>query len=156
MKPHRHCLALIALLAGGLTMAGCSSSPSTRPGGTQAASGAPATAAGATAAGKPKAAVSGKPAGKPLPANTGIPACDDYLSSYVACHRAAAVYAPDQIQSHYESMRDSLLRDSQDPNVRPQLGARCTSLALQLRQALHGKSCAPISPATTSSAAGSR
>ena len=33
-----------------------------------------------------------------LPEHTGIPACDDYLSSYLACHRAAAIYAPDQLQ----------------------------------------------------------
>ena len=85
-----------------------------------------------------------------LPDNTGIPACDDYLSSYVACHRAAAIYKPDQIQGRYEAMRTSLLRDSQDPEIRPQLTARCNSLASQLRQALHGKSCegGPASPSS--------
>lgn len=76
------------------------------------------------------------------PENTGIAACDDYLSSYLACHRAAQIYAPDQLQSRYEAMRTSLMRDSQNPDIRPQLGARCNSLASQLRQALHGKSCA--------------
>ncbi len=76
------------------------------------------------------------------PDNTGIAACDDYLSSYLACHRAARIYAPDQLQSRYEAMRTSLLRDSQNPDIRPQLGARCNSLASQLHQALHGKSCA--------------
>jgi hypothetical protein len=85
-----------------------------------------------------------------LPDRTGIPACDDYLSSYLACHRAAAIYAPDQLQSRYEAMRTSLLRDSENPDIRPQLGARCNSLATQLRQALHGKSCAE-NPAATSS-----
>lgn len=85
-----------------------------------------------------------------LPDNTGIPACDDYLSSYLACHRAAAIYAPDQLQSRYEAMRTSLLRDSQNPDIRPQLAARCNSLATQLRQALHGKSCAEApAPAST-------
>ncbi len=78
-----------------------------------------------------------------LPANTGIPACDDYLASYRACHRAAAIYAPDQIESHYQQMRRSLLRDSLRPEIRPQLAARCNSLAGTLRQALHGKGCAP-------------
>ncbi|MEP7185447.1 MAG: hypothetical protein ABI767_06355 [Rhodanobacter sp.] len=82
--------------------------------------------------------------------NTGIAACDDYLSSYLACHRAAKIYAPDQLQSRYQAMRTSLLRDSQNPDIRPQLGARCNSLASQLRQALHGKSCAS-SPADSSS-----
>lgn len=86
-----------------------------------------------------------EPAGQ-LPDSTGIPACDDYLASYVACHRAAAIYKPDQIQGRYEAMRTSLLRDSQDPAIRPNLAARCNSLASQLRQALHGKSCegAPV------------
>jgi hypothetical protein len=85
-----------------------------------------------------------------LPDRTGIPACDDYLSSYLACHRAAAIYAPNQLQSRYEAMRTSLLRDSENPDIRPQLGARCNSLATQLRQALHGKSCA-ATPAAASS-----
>jgi len=85
-----------------------------------------------------------------LPDRTGIPACDDYLSSYLACHRAAAIYAPNQLQSRYEAMRTSLLRDSENPDIRPQLAARCNSLATQLRQALHGKSCAGT-PAAASS-----
>lgn len=84
------------------------------------------------------------------PEDTGIAACDDYLSSYLACHRAANIYAPDQLQSRYEAMHTSLLRDSQNPDIRPQLAARCNSLASQLRQALHGKSCAST-PAPSSS-----
>jgi hypothetical protein len=40
-------------------------------------------------------------------------------------------------------MRTNLLRDSQNPDVRPQLGERCNSLARSLREALHGKSCSP-------------
>jgi hypothetical protein len=85
-----------------------------------------------------------------LPDSTGIAACDDYLSSYIACHRAAAIYAPDQLEYRYQAMRTSLLRDSQKPDVRPQLAARCNSLATQLRQALHGKSCVE-NPAPASS-----
>lgn len=79
-----------------------------------------------------------------LPANTGIAACEDYLASYRACHRAAGIYAPDQIESHYQQMRQSLLRDSLKPEIRPQLAARCNSLAGTLRQALHGKACTPV------------
>jgi hypothetical protein len=82
---------------------------------------------------------------------TGIAACDDYLSSYLACHRAAAIYAPDQLPARYQAMRNSLLRDSKNPDIRPQLAARCNSLATQLRQALHGKSC-DESPAADSTA----
>ena len=77
-----------------------------------------------------------------LPERTGIAACDDYLSSYLACHRAAQIYAPGQLQSRYEAMRTSLLRDSNDAAIRPQLANRCNSLATQLREALHGKACA--------------
>lgn len=84
-----------------------------------------------------------------LPDNTGIPSCDDYLASYVACHQTAKIYAPDQIEERYQMMRTSLLRDSLDPDIRPQLDARCVSLSSQLRQALHGQSCnaAPTAPA---------
>jgi hypothetical protein len=81
-----------------------------------------------------------------LPAQTGIAACDEYLASYKACHRAAGIYAPGQLDYRYRMMRTSLLRDSLDPDTRPQLAARCNSLALSLRDALHGKSCA-IEPA---------
>ncbi|WP_158886213.1 hypothetical protein [Rhodanobacter sp. L36] len=76
-----------------------------------------------------------------LPDHTGIPACDDYLSSYMACHKAAGIYSPGQLPSRYEAMRTSLLRDSLDPDIRPQLSARCNSLASTLRDALHGKAC---------------
>lgn len=85
-----------------------------------------------------------------LPDRTGIAACDDYLSSYMACHRAANIFAPGQLQSRYDAMRTSLLRDSQDPDIRPQLATRCNSLASQLRDALHGRSCdANAAPAST-------
>lgn len=93
----------------------------------------------------------GSPSTANLPDHTGIPACDDYLSSYMACHRAANIFAPSQLPSRYNAMRISLLRDSQDPDIRPQLAARCNSLANQLRDALHGKSCdANAAPASTS------
>lgn len=85
-----------------------------------------------------------------LPEQTGIAACDDYLSSYLACHRAAQIYAPGQLQSRYEEIRTSLLRDSTDAAIRPQLANRCNSLATQLREALHGKACA-TDPAPASS-----
>lgn len=85
-----------------------------------------------------------------LPDHTGIPACDDYLSSYMACHRAAGVFTPSQLPERYQAMRVSLLRDSENPDIRPQLAARCNSLAASLREALHGKSCA-VNPAPASS-----
>ncbi|MEO5829253.1 MAG: hypothetical protein ABIQ36_01670 [Rhodanobacter sp.] len=72
---------------------------------------------------------------------TGIAVCDEYLSSYLACHRAAKLYPPDQLPSRYAAMRSILLKDSADPHVRPQLAARCQSLSNQLLQALQGKSC---------------
>ncbi|WP_114239384.1 hypothetical protein [Dyella sp. C9] len=154
MKPLPKPSTLPTLLAATLLiLAGCASKPATRP---VSASG---TSAGAAAHGGAASTGTRSSAAKPtagLPSSTGIPACDDYLSSYVACHRAAAIYAPDQIDAHYQDMRTSLLKDSQDPAIRPQLGARCTALAQQLRQALHGKSCAPASPAAPASAPTSR
>jgi hypothetical protein len=86
----------------------------------------------------------------PLPDSTGIAACDEYLASYKSCHLAAGVFARDQIEPRYEMMRTSLLRQSQDPDMRDQLQNRCVSLASQLKDALHGKSCADTpAPAST-------
>lgn len=81
---------------------------------------------------------------------TGISACDDYLSSYIACHQAARIFSPGQLPKRYQAMRDSLMRDSKNSDMRPQLSARCNSLARQLREALHGKSCA-VEPESESS-----
>jgi hypothetical protein len=86
----------------------------------------------------------------PLPTSTGIASCDEYLASYKSCHLAAGVFARDQIEPRYEMMRTSLLRQSQDPDMRDQLSNRCVSLASQLKDALHGKSCADTpAPAST-------
>lgn len=151
-------LALLALVAGGVILAGCSNKPETRSstshGSTVTGSRTAATGASSSASTtKTRTGTVTTSGGKPLPNSTGIPACDDYLASYVSCHAAAGVYTPDQIQSRYEDMRTSLLQDSVDPNTRPQLGARCTALAKQLRTTLQGKSCtAPATnPASNSS-----
>jgi hypothetical protein len=86
----------------------------------------------------------------PLPNSTGIAACDEYLASYKSCHLVAGVFARDQIDARYDMMRTSLLRQSQDPDMRDQLQNRCVSLANQLKDALHGKSCADTpAPAST-------
>ncbi len=129
----------------GVLLAGCAKHATTRP---QAAptttSRASMTGANAATAARPEhhAASQARTNEAALPDQTGIAACDDYLSSYLACHRAAGIFAPDQLQSRYEAMRTNLLRDSQNPDVRPQLAERCNSLARSLRDALHGKSCA--------------
>lgn len=81
---------------------------------------------------------------------TGIAACDDYLASYMACHRAAAIYTPEQLPLRYQALRTTLLRDSKNPKIRPNLAARCNSLARTLRDSLHGKSC-DTNPAISSS-----
>lgn len=135
-------LALLALIAG-LTVAGCADKPARH---TTSATGARTTATAASSrssvASKPRPATPAQPeTSSGLPTTTGIAACDDYLASYVACHRAADIYAPDQIESRYDQMRHSLIEDSQDPDMRPQLSTRCVALANQLHQALHGKSC---------------
>jgi hypothetical protein len=152
MMPALSHLTLISLL-GGLLLAGCAQHPATRTTTTSTTT-TPSTSttrAASTSHREHAAPTRSKPAAEPdLSDNTGIAACDDYLSSYLACHRAAAIYAPDQLQSRYEAMRSSLLRDSKNPDIRPQLAARCNSLASQLRQALHGKSCAENpAPAST-------
>jgi hypothetical protein len=159
---------ILPLGLAGLVLAGCthqaarpSASPTTTTSTTSSAA-APATRSSSSTAGSSrstgnavrKAASAESDTG--LPASTGIPACDDYLASYRSCHRAAAIYPADQIDSRYAQMRHTLLRDSQDPDIRPQLANRCNSLASNLKQALHGKSCAPdAAPASTSPAAAS-
>ncbi|WP_189339690.1 hypothetical protein [Rhodanobacter denitrificans] len=147
----------LAAMAGGLLLAGCAqheAAKTTRSTTTTTTGAATTTRTTTNTAGtthRKHAVTSSSPADEArLPEQTGIPACDDYLSSYLACHRAAAIYAPGQLQSRYEAMRTSLLRDSQNPDIRPQLATRCYSLASQLREALHGKSCAENpAPAST-------
>lgn len=145
----------LATLAAGLLLAGCASKQTSRP---VASSGPNHTATvTSTASTSSKVAAtphrsSSHPSKSHLPEHTGIAACDDYLSSYLACHRAAGIYSPAQLPERYEAMRTSLLRDSLDPDIRPQLAARCNSLASTLRDALHGKACEPL-PASTGSAA---
>lgn len=121
----------LVLLAFGLSalLAGCAGQPHRKP------------AAGAGAIGRPGVTQHQAPA---LPSRTGIAACDDYLASYRACHRAAGIFAPDQVEPRYREMRQSLLRDSIDPHIRPQLATRCNALARSMREALHGRSCQAI------------
>ncbi|WP_250625705.1 hypothetical protein [Pinirhizobacter soli] len=157
---------IVPLGLAGLILAGCThqatkpTTSSTTSSSTTSSTAAPATRSTTSTTGSPhgtgntvrKASSSVSDAG--LPSSTGIPACDDYLASYRSCHRAAAIYPADQIDSRYDQMRHTLLRDSQDPDIRPQLSNRCNSLASNLKQALHGKSCAPdAAPASTSPAA---
>jgi hypothetical protein len=135
-------LALAAAVAT-LLLAGCASDTETRPA-TVTSSRAATTRSTAppTPAQRPSHHATA-PSDASLPEQTGIPACDDYLSSYLACHRAAGIFSAEQLPLRYEAMRTNLLRDSQNPDVRPQLGERCNSLARSLREALHGKSCSP-------------
>ncbi len=139
-------LALVAMITSVL-LAACASHPVTRPSSTTKPASSLTAArkergTGHAAAEHPGAAArTGDQASDADAGRTGIPACDDYLSSYMACHRAAAIYAPEQLPYRYQAMRTSLLRDAKNPEIRPQLEERCNSLARSLRQALHGKSC---------------
>lgn len=134
----------LAATAATLLLAGCASDTETRtvttttPSSSRAAATRPATPSTSTHRSTSHTAA---PSDANLPEQTGIPACDDYLSSYLACHRAAGIFSAEQLPLRYEAMRTNLLRDSQNPDVRPQLVERCNSLARSLRQALHGKSC---------------
>jgi hypothetical protein len=94
------------------------------------------------------------PATENLPAATGIAVCDDYLATYKSCHIAAGIFAPESLDMRYQQMRTTLLRDSLDPDMRPQLANRCTSLATQLKEALHGKPCEEAPAPVSSSAKG--
>jgi hypothetical protein len=71
----------------------------------------------------------------------GIPACNAYLNSYLACHRAAQVFPADTLQSHYQAMLSSLQQSAADPQVRPYLAGRCVALRQQLEMTLQGRSC---------------
>lgn len=82
---------------------------------------------------------------------TGIPACDSYLDSYLACHRAAGTYTPDTLQTHYQAMRDTLLQEANDPGVRPYLANRCMGLTQQLQASLQGRACTPLNAPNTAS-----
>ncbi len=147
-------LTLTLMIGGGLLLAGCAPHQATRSTATTDKAGSPSAPASNPAHRAPRpssvVAAEGNDDSASLPKTTGIPACDDYLSSYLGCHQAAQIYSPEQLPSRYEAMRTSLLRDSQNPDIRPQLAARCNSLANQLREALHGKACA-VSPAASSS-----
>ena len=144
----------LAAMVGGLLLTGCAEQKATRTTTTSTETSSATTSNAAAGKARQRRTVNAKDhvtvTDVSLPDHTGIPACDDYLSSYLACHRAAAIYAPDQLQSRYEAMRTSLLRDSENPDIRPQLSARCNSLASQLREALHGKSCAETPAASGS------
>ncbi|TAL92778.1 MAG: hypothetical protein EPN69_07985 [Rhodanobacter sp.] len=143
--------ALAAMMIAGLLLAGCAEHPTTRAQ-TPATPPPPRSTSASGSTSHPRTATNGRTASHAaLPDSTGIAACDDYLSSYLACHRAAGIFVPDQLQSRYEAMRTNLLRDSQDPDIRPQLAERCNSLARSLREALHGKSCAANPAPETSS-----
>ena len=148
-------------LLAGLLLAGCAHQPPTRTSNTSTTitSSTPSPSRAATGAATESRGVrrehpidsqSQVSADTSLPDTTGIASCDDYLSSYMVCHRAAQIFAPDQLPARYQAMRTSLLRDSRNPDIRPQLAARCNSLATQLRQALHGKAC-QVEPATATS-----
>ena len=106
----------------------------------------PASAAPVIPRHAPAPSTAPSPAPAPPGEMVGVASCDQYLSTYKACHRAAGIFPPDQIESHYEAMRNSLLRDAADPAKRPTLDQRCRSLGKSLTDALHGKSCdaAPV------------
>jgi hypothetical protein len=157
-RPFATCSGLTTALLAGLLLTGCAAhkaAPTTRTTSTTTTRDVtPASRSDTPRAAKPaatseRARRTADASAASLPDRTGIPACDDYLASYIGCHRAAEIFAPGQLQDRYEAMRTSLLRDSQNPDIRPQLAARCNSLATQLRAALHGKAC-EVSPAPAS------
>jgi hypothetical protein len=81
------------------------------------------------------------PTVRPQTVDIGIPACNAYLNDYLACHRAAHIFSPDTLQSHYQAMLSSLQQSAADPQVRPYLAGRCVVLRQQLEMAVTGQSC---------------
>jgi hypothetical protein len=144
-------------IAGALLLGACASHPQheTAPPGPQSAAPAPEHTPAPMIprhAPKPEGAPS-ETALAPPGEMVGVASCDQYLSTYKACHRAAGIYPPDQIDSRYEAMRAGLLRDARDPAKRPTLDKRCQALSKLLTDALHGRSCnaAPAAPSTAGS-----
>lgn len=81
--------------------------------------------------------VAPRPTTRPVAANrapqiTGVASCDAYLADYLAGHRAAAIFPADQLQTHYQTMRDTLVDAARNPHTRPYLDARCRLLSSQL------------------------
>ncbi|HEX7815700.1 hypothetical protein [Dyella sp.] len=132
--------ALLALSAA-LLMAGCADKPTHRSTGTATRSASSSPASRTVASAQRPAAPTVHMATVTDSTRTGIPACDSYLDSYVACHRAAGIFSDEQIQSRYDQMRRSLIEDANDPDMRSQLGSRCAALSSELRNVLKGKSC---------------
>lgn len=77
-----------------------------------------------------------------LAESTGIVACDDYLASYLSCHRVIGTYDAANLEDRYEKLRLSLLEESRDPELVPELQTRCTNLAGLMKDALKGRACA--------------
>lgn len=122
-----------------VTLAGCASHPQ------KVQPPKPATSAAHPAPSAPVVSPAGATPSEQLPpapdGMIGVASCDQYLSTYKACHRAAGIFAPGQLEARYQSMRNGLLRDARDPVKRAALDQRCQALARQLQDALHGKSC---------------
>lgn len=132
----------IVLVAGSLLLAGCASHPRKPEYPPAPAAAGPQVLHPATPAPKSNAPAAANEELPPAPGGmVGVASCDQYLSTYKACHRAAGIFAPDQIEARYEMMRNSLLRDARDPAKRPALDGRCRALSSQLHESLHGKSC---------------
>jgi hypothetical protein len=71
----------------------------------------------------------------------GVPACDDFLSSYRACHAVIGAYAPDVLERRYDELRRTLVSQASDPEVSASLEARCNGLIAQRDEALAGRAC---------------
>lgn len=73
---------------------------------------------------------------------TGVQACDDYLTSYRACHRVIGAYGEEDIERRYQSLRTSLIERSLDPAQHDALQQNCASLSSNMKDALAGRDCA--------------
>ena len=91
-----------------------------------------------------------RPAIRPVVANssvpqiTGVASCDTYLADYLTGHHDAAIFPSDQLQAHYQAMRDTLVDAALNSQTRPYLDARCRLLATQLSASQPGDTRATL------------
>jgi hypothetical protein len=74
----------------------------------------------------------------------GVQACDDFLATYKACHTVIGAYDAVTLERRYEEMRSALIKQSRDPDIAPDLEARCAGLATQRDEALRGRACIAV------------
>lgn len=77
---------------------------------------------------------------------TGVAVCDEYLASYLDCHRVIGATDPASTGQRLETLRASWQSLARDPDQRESLVAQCQNLTDLMKDALDGREC--TSPAS--------